>query len=111
MASASARTRRPRRSARSRSVWRWIALAALGFLGFLYYRPLTTYVETRRALAQRQAEVETLRATRQRLERRLEAARSERQVAAEARKLGYVRPGERLFIVKGLEKWRARARR
>lgn len=83
-----------------------LALAAL-----LYYRPLKAYVEAKRELSQRGAAVERLRAEKQQLERRLGSSTSLATLAREARALGYVRPGERLFIVKGIEEWRQRTRR
>lgn len=70
---------------------------------FLYYRPITSYLETRAALNERQAEVRTLRGEKRALERRVALATSERALALEARRLGFIRPGERLFIVKGIE--------
>ena len=90
---------------------RWLALAALILIGVLYYSPVRSYVETRRALAGRLSEVQDLEHERAVLRRRLAARTSEETVLREARKLGYVRPGERLFIVKGIPAWkRARAR-
>lgn len=83
-----------------------LVLAAL-----LYYRPLKAYVEARQELSQRNAAVEQLRAEKQQLERRLGASTSLGTLAREARALGYVRPGERLFIVKGIDEWRQRTRR
>ena len=40
------------------------------------------------------------------LERRLAEADTPEALAREARRLGYVKPGERLFIVKGIDAWR-----
>ncbi len=101
---AAARKRSARR--RSRSVVRWLALAGVALIAFLYSRPLKTYVETRRELAVRAAEVQRLDAERRMLERRLAGATSDTVLAAEARRLGLVKPGERLFIVHGIEQWR-----
>jgi hypothetical protein len=50
----------------------------LGAVGFLYFQPITTYLETRQQLADRRSEVATLRAE---------------------------RPDEHLFIVKGTAAW------
>lgn len=70
---------------------------------FLYYRPISSYLETRASLAERREDVQSLRAERNRLERRVAFSVSERALALEARRLGFVKPGERLFIVKGVE--------
>ena len=83
-------------------------LVALAFVAFLYYRPLQTYVDTRAALAARSAEVRTLEARKRSLERRVRAQASTAALVREARRLGYVKPGERLFIVKGIDAWRKR---
>jgi hypothetical protein len=63
-------------------------------------------VETRSALNERAREVAVLRQERARLQVRLERASTRDALAREARQLGLVRPGERLFIVKGAKKWR-----
>ena len=76
-------------------------------VGLLYYRPVRTYFERRDALAARQAQVNALAARHASLDRRLRYVSSEAAVAREARRLGYVKPGERLFIVKGISRWRA----
>ena len=40
------------------------------------------------------------------LQQRLTASASLDSLARQARRLGYVRPGEHLFIVKGIEAWK-----
>jgi cell division protein FtsB len=77
---------------------------------YLYYRPLSSYVETRRDLAAQRAEVEFLRAEKTQLELRLDVSTSLEATRREARRIGYIRPGEKLFIVKGIPEWR-KARR
>ena len=47
----------------------------------------------------------------QRLQRQLGSSTSLSTLAREARALGYVRPGEHLFIVKGINDWRKRTKR
>ena len=95
--------RAARRPSRSSLVLRWAAVGALVLCAFLYYRPISSYLETRAALAERREDVQSLRAERNRLERRVAFSVSERALALEARRLGFVKPGERLFIVKGIE--------
>jgi len=73
---------------------------------YLYSRPLASYLQVRTELAERRAEIETLRATRAGLELRLTNATSLEATEREARRIGYVRPGEQLFIVKGIPDWR-----
>lgn len=102
--------RRASRPRRRTPVLRWAALATLAIVALLYYRPLKSYVETRSSLEQRQAEVRELRAKRDELARRLEEADTPEALARRARKLGLVKPGEQLFIVKGIEEWKRQAR-
>jgi cell division protein FtsB len=85
---------------------RWFVLGVAVLVGFLYYRPLSTYVETKRELDRRATEVRELEGEVTALERRLAAARRPDAVERQARRLGLVRPGERLFVVKGIRAWR-----
>jgi hypothetical protein len=92
-------------------VRRWSVLAAVVIVGYLYYHPLRTYLETRHELSARRAQVAQLAAQKRELERRLAASTSLGALAREARQLGYVLPGEHLYIVKGIQAWRDRAAR
>lgn len=79
---------------------------------YLYYRPLASYLETRGDLTARRAEVEALRIARAQLELRLVNSTSIEATEREARRIGYVKLGEQLFVVKGIPAWRqARASR
>jgi cell division protein FtsB len=99
--------RGPKRwKARARPGRRWLAVAALAFVGFLYVQPLGTYLETRQTLTRRSAEVRSLAAERRELERRLASQTGRAALVREARRLALVKPGERLYIVKGIGAWR-----
>jgi len=74
-------------------------------MGFLYYRPVKEYISTRHELTQRRAEVHALAREKATLERRLAASGTSEALIEEARRLGYVRPGEELFIVTGVKQW------
>ncbi len=100
------RKRRSRRPPRSRLLLRWLGVGVLCLVGFLYYRPAQTYFQKRHALATRTEEVQRLRAQKARLQRLVAASTSDAALAREARRLGLVKPGEQLFIVKGIAKWR-----
>jgi cell division protein FtsB len=93
-----------RRRARLRG--RLLLAGVLLFAAFLYWRPLISYGEARASVADRRAEVAALRTERTRLERRLRHATSVPALEREARRIGFVRPGERLFVVKGIPAWR-----
>jgi cell division protein FtsB len=71
----------------------------------LYWRPVSSYLSTRAALDHRRAEVRSLQAEKGALERRLAASTSDAALAREARRLGLIRPGQHLYIVKGIGAW------
>jgi hypothetical protein len=73
---------------------------------YLYYRPLASYVQTRGRLQVERMQVEALSRAKARLEQRLATFTTVDSTREEARLIGYVRPGERLFIVKGIPGWR-----
>ena len=95
-----------RRASRSTIALRWLGFAAIVLIGFLYYKPVRTYLETREQLARRAADVRALEVERDGLKRRLADSASAAALTREARRLGYVRPGEQLYIVKGIPAWR-----
>ena len=85
---------------------RLLAIAGLTLVAFLYWKPAHTYLHTKQQLQARNAEVQTLRTQRARLEKRIAQTATGGQLVREARRLGLVKPGERLFIVKGITAWR-----
>jgi cell division protein FtsB len=87
---------------------RWFALGAFVLVGLLYYRPLHDYFDARSQQAAQLTAVQKLERKRATLEKRLRHASSDAALAAEARALGYVLPGEHLFIVKDIPQWRRR---
>jgi cell division protein FtsB len=90
---------------------RWLALGVALLIGLLYYRPLSTYLETKRELERRAGEVRELEQHRNALARRLAGAEDAGSVERQARRLGLIRPGETLFIVKGVDTLRKSKRR
>lgn len=106
---AKAAPKRPKKRARAQRsaiLLRWCVLGTAVLVGVLYYRPLSSYVETRGALTEREAEVAQLRQERNRLRQRLAASSTLEALSREARRMSLVRPGERLYIVKGIDEWR-----
>ena len=105
-----ARSRKRRRGGRwpppSRILLRWLGVAAVIFMAFLYSQPVRSYLSTRNALAQRTQDVRSLRAEKQLLERKLAVADMPAALTREARRIGYVKAGEHLFIIKGIAAWR-----
>jgi cell division protein FtsB len=87
---------------------RWFALGALVLVGLLYYRPLHDYFDARSQQTAQLTAVQKLERKHAALEKRLRHASSDAALAAAARTLGYVLPGEHLFIVKDIPQWRRR---
>ena len=98
-----ARPRIGRRRLRLRLLW---FVAITGIAVYLYYRPIASYLDTRNELASERTEVETLRIVKAELELRLATSTSLEATQREARRIGYVLPGEQLFVVKGIPAWR-----
>ena len=89
-----------------RKLNRRLAVAALVLMGFLYWKPIHSYLHVRGEVAQRQSEVRSLAAQKRTLLQRLSFSTSTDALGREARRLGFVRPGEHLYIVKGIPDWR-----
>ena len=99
------RRKRARQLGRRRLRLLW-GIAVVAIAVYLYYRPISSYLETRRDLATRRAEVGSLRQAREELRLRLVDTTSAQATEREARRVGYVKPGEQLFVVKGIPDWR-----
>ena len=94
-----------KRATRSRLFLRWAIAAAFLIVAVLYYRPARTYLHTQHTVSTRAEEVRKLRRQHEHLQRLVAASTSDAELAREARRLGLVKPGERLFIVKGINRW------
>jgi cell division protein FtsB len=98
--------RQPARTAVRRRSRLWIVvIAGACLIGFLYYRPVKAYISTSHELAARKAEVRALARENAVLEKRLTLSGTGQTLLEEARRLGYVQPGEHLFIVRGVKEW------
>jgi cell division protein FtsB len=97
--------KRTRTRRRSRFALRWLAVGAIVLVGLLYARPLRSYLSTKHDLARRAADVRALKSERRALQHRLAESSSAEALTKQARRLGLVRPGERLYIVKGVSAW------
>jgi cell division protein FtsB len=89
-------------------VRRWSVVAVVLIVGYFYYHPIRAYFSTKAELGSTRAQVRQLREQKNELTQLLSASSSTEALARAARELGYVRPGEHLFIVKGIEAWKAR---
>jgi hypothetical protein len=85
---------------------RLLAIGGLTLVAFLYWKPTQTFFHTKQQLDIRRAQVQGLREEKVRLQKQIVQAGTSEQLVREARRLGLVKPGERLFIVKGISAWR-----
>jgi len=85
---------------------RLLALASLVAIGLLYWSPLRAYERAASALRGREAQVRALSAESHTLQARITSVGSGEGLVREARRLGFVKPGEQLFIVRGIAAWR-----
>jgi Septum formation initiator len=89
---------------------RLLAIGALALVAFLYWKPMRSYLRTKHDLQATNAQVQSLRVADARLTRRIALANTAPELIGQARLLGLVRPGERLFIVRGIGAWRRHRR-
>jgi cell division protein FtsB len=95
-------------AAHSRIRWdrvgRWALLGVLGLVLYLYIGPATTWVSTWKEAREKRAEVAELRTQNERLRERRDALKRRSSLEREARRLGMVKAGERMYVVDGLPK-------
>lgn len=91
-----------RRPSRSKLALRWIGAAILVAIVLSYIHPLTSYRHARQEVRHRQAAIAQLERSNADLTEKLMDAGKNEYVIREARRLGLVREGEHLFIVKGV---------
>jgi hypothetical protein len=77
-------------------------LMALGLVLLLYVKPAVHYLEAWQLSHDTQAEVRDLRKDNTALRARGQELRRASRVELEARRLGMARPGERVYVVRGL---------
>ena len=90
--------------------WDRIGRLALLFVGllliYLYINPLRTYVSTWQEARTKRAEVAQLQREHAELVKRARALSSPGSIEVEARRLGMVKPDERAYVVRGLDRGR-----
>jgi len=78
-------------------------LAFVVLIAFLYAGPLRSYYDKRELVRSEHARVALLRSQHDELKQQLEHATKTEAIERAARCLFYVKPGERLYIVKGID--------
>jgi cell division protein FtsB len=94
---------RRRRPSRSSLALRWLGVLVVLAIGLAYVHPLRTYNAAKDRVVERRAELAGLEREIADLDRRIAVSGEDSFIERQARLLGLVRPGERLFIVKGVE--------
>ena len=103
--------RKTRRLPKPARPLRWIGLVVLVAVAVGYVQPLRAYRDARADVSAQRAEVEQIARTNVVLEQRIAESGTPEYVEREARKLGLVKAGERLFIVTGVDEWKHEQRR
>ena len=83
---------------------RWLGLAVIVAVVVGYIQPIRSYQERRAEVSRKEDRSTELVREGRALERRLTKTQSDAFISREARRLGLVKPGEKLFIIKGVEK-------
>jgi cell division protein FtsB len=99
------RRRTSRRRSRSALALRWIGAFVLVVIAVGYVQPLRAYRDAQDDVVARQAQVDRIARANAELEERLAEAETSGFVEREARRLGLVKPGERLYIITGIDEW------
>jgi cell division protein FtsB len=81
-------------------VGRWALICVFAFVLYLYIGPARTWVTTYGEAKRKRAEVAQVRAENERLRARQAALQRPGAVELEARRLGMVKGGEKLYVVK-----------
>jgi hypothetical protein len=82
---------------------RWLGVVVVLGVAFAYIQPIRSFFQAKQDVAHEKAVRTALLHQQASLRHRLDLVESDDFIAREARRIGLVRPGERLFIVKGVE--------
>lgn len=94
----------PRRvTARRPHVLRWLGAAVVLAIAIAYVQPIRAYFDAKADVVTRKAERSSLLREQAHLRKERALTETDAFLEREARRLGLVRPGEQLFIVKGAE--------
>ena len=80
-------------------VGRWALICVFAFVLYLYIGPARTWVTTYAEAKRKRDDVASLRAQNERLRERKRQLRREGAIELEARKLGMVKAGEKLYVI------------
>ena len=84
-----------------------LVLAVIAAIAFAYVQPIRAYLAAQDDIAQHRAQRSSLLHQQAGLRHQLALVETDAFVEREARRIGLVRPGETLYVVKGVQKWKA----
>jgi cell division protein FtsB len=90
-------------------VGRLLGLTLIAAIAFAYVQPIRAYMAAQDDIAQHRAERSSLLHQQAGLRHRLALVETDAFVEREARRIGLIRPGEKAYVVKGIQKWKAAA--
>jgi hypothetical protein len=88
-----------------------LTLGALALVTVLYWQPIHSYFHTKQMLNIVQADISRLQRQHRGLKQRIATVGTGLDLVREARRLGFVKPTEQLFIVTGIAAWRHKNRK
>jgi cell division protein FtsB len=100
------RRRASKRPSKSALALRWIGVAILLVVAAGYVQPIRAYQQAQDDVAVRRAQVERMEQRNESLETKLEEADTTEFIERSARRLGLVKPGERLFTITDVDEWK-----
>lgn len=101
--------RRLRFALRRVHVGRLVGIAVIAAIAFAYVQPIRAYMAAEEDIEQHRAQRSALLRQQAGLRHRLQQVETDAFVEREARRVGLVRPGETLYVVKGVQKWKRAA--
>ena len=83
-----------------------LTISCVVVVTLLYWQPIHSYFHTKRLVNSIQAEILLLQRQQRGLKQRIATVGTGLDLVREARRLGFVKPNEQLFIVTGIAAWR-----
>jgi cell division protein FtsB len=87
-------------------VGRLLGVAVIAAIAFAYVQPIRAYMSARDDIEAHRAHRSALMRQQAALRHQLEQVETDAFVEREARRIGLVHPGETLYVVKGVQKWK-----
>jgi cell division protein FtsB len=90
-------------------IGRLVGIAVIAAIAFAYVQPIRAYLAAEEDIEKHRAQRSALLHQQAGLRHRLQQVETDAFVEREARRIGLVRPGETLYVVKGVQRWKRAA--